>query len=332
MIFGKNEGMQMLSERLPCIAESPIPVLILGESGTGKEVLARWIHASSDRRSAPFVKLCCPAIPASLLETELFGYEKGAFTGAYGTKRGRVELADQGTLFLDEIGDLDTGLQAKLLQLLQDGTFSRIGGRGDRRINLRLLSATNQDLRANSEQRRFRLDLFFRINAVTVELPPLRQRISDLPALTGYFLDIYARKFRQNVRPLSHDAVRIMENYHWPGNIRELENVIRSYVIMGTEEAIAAELLSVSGNWLSAEVQLDKDVSLKKITKNAVQNLERQIILKVLRNNNWNRKETAKSLKISYRSLLYKMRDAGFGFARNASLEPAPPKRIELRS
>ena len=324
VIFGKNEAMRILSERLPRIAESPVPVLILGESGTGKEVVARLIHTTSNRQTAPFVKLCCPAIPASLLESELFGYEKGAFTGARSTKRGRVEQADHGTLFLDEIGDLDTGLQAKLLQVLQDGKFSRIGGQGERRVDIRLLSATNQDLRTSSEAGRFRLDLFFRINAFTVELPPLRQRIGDLPVLIGYFLENYARKFGQEVKPLSRDALGIMENYDWPGNIRELENVIRSYVIMGTEDAIETELLSVSSNCVSSEIQFQPDASMKQITKKAVQGLERQIMLKALRHNAWNRKKTAKSLKISYRSLLFKMREAGLTtLARNGGLEPS---------
>jgi two-component system response regulator AtoC len=319
VIFGKNEVMRKLSERLPRIAESPIPVLLLGESGTGKDILARLIHLSSNRSAAPFVKLCCPAIPASLLETELFGYEKGAFTGAYANKRGRVEGADHGTLFLDEIGDLDASLQAKLLQLLQDGRFTRVGGLVDRKVDIRLLSATNQDLRTHSEQGRFRLDLFFRINAFTVSLPPLRQRICDLPILIDYFLETYTSKFGQKVKPLSRDAMRLMESYDWPGNIRELENAIRSYVIMGTEDAIEAELLSFPGMWINAEIQFDPNASLKEITRNAVLSLERKIILKALRHNAWSRKKTAKSLKISYRSLLYKMRDAGLNSAGSDS-------------
>jgi two-component system response regulator AtoC len=312
VIFGKTEAMRTLADRLPRIAQSPVPVLILGESGTGKEVVARLMHNASKRRTADFVKVCCPAIPVSLLESELFGYEKGAFTGAYRTKRGRVEQADNGTLFLDEIGDLDASLQVKLLQLLQDGVFMRVGGQGEQKVDIRLLSASNQDLRNHSGAGHFRLDLFYRINAFTVELPPLRKRIADLPVLISYFLDNYASKFGVPVKPLSRDALRIMENYEWPGNIRELENVIRSYVVMGTEDAIESELLSVSSHWLSPEVQFEPNVSLKEITKTAVHGLERQIILKALRNNDWNRKNTAKSLKISYRSLLYKMRDAGF--------------------
>jgi two-component system response regulator AtoC len=312
VIFGKTETMRTLSERLSRIAESPIPVLILGESGTGKEIIAQLIHSQSDRRTTPFLKLCCPAIPTSLLETELFGYEKGAFTGAYGTKRGRIEQADHGTLFLDEIGDLDASLQAKLLQVLQDGKFSRIGGQGERKVDIRLMSATAQDLRSSSELGRFRLDLFFRINAFTVQLPPLRQRICDLPVLINYFLDVYSQKFGQAVKPLSRGTFRVMESYEWPGNMRELENVIRSYVIMGTEEAIEDELLAVTSGSLKTELQFEPGLSLKQMRRHAVKYLERQILLKALRHNAWSRAKTAKSLKISYRSLLYKMRDAGF--------------------
>jgi len=331
VIFGKTEAMRTLSERLPRIAASPIPVLILGESGTGKEVMAQRIYSQSNRRTTAFVKLCCPAIPASLLESELFGYEKGAFTGAYGNKRGRIEQADHGTLFLDEIGDLDASLQAKLLQVLQDGTFSRIGGQSERKVDIRLMSATNHDLRSSSAQGHFRLDLFFRINAFTVQLPPLRQRICDLPVLIDYFLDVYSRKFGQSVKPLSRGTFRVMEGYEWPGNMRELENVIRSYVIMGTEEAIENELLTVFSSSLKSEPQFEPGLSLKQITKHAVQNLERQIIFKALRSNDWNRAKTAQSLKISNRSLLYKMRDAGFTrLMRDPRPEPTTEQSVTL--
>lgn len=312
VIFGSTTVLKPICNVLPRIAQSPVSVLLLGESGTGKEIMARLIHATSDRSSGPFIKLSCPAIPLSLLETELFGYEKGAFTGASGTKRGRVEQAHGGTLFLDEIGDLDSSVQAKLLQVLQNGTFARVGGLEERQIDIRLISATNQDLRTSSRQGTFRLDLFFRINDFTIELPPLRRRIVDLPVLVDYFLELYTSKFCQPRPPLSQSAMRIMENYDWPGNIRELENVVRSYVIMGTEELIAAELLVVARSPINADIQIDRGASLKQITKLAVQDLERQIILKVLQKNDWNRKKTAKSLKISYRSLLYKMREGGF--------------------
>jgi two-component system, NtrC family, response regulator AtoC len=312
VIFGNSEAMRLLSEKLPKIANSSVPVLILGESGTGKEVFARLIHQWSDRHRRPLVKVCCPAIPTSLLETELFGYERGAFTGAYGTKRGRIELAAEGTLFLDEIGDLDSSLQAKLLRLLQDGTFCRVGGEGERRINIRLLTATNRDLRTETDSGHFRIDLFHRINAFTIELPPLRQRTTDLPALIDHFLRIYAAKFSQPIMPLSSNTIKLLERHIWPGNIRELENMIRSYVVMGDEEAILDGLVTDKRGRINAEIEFDSSLSLKQITKRAVQDLEYQIILKVLQANDWNRKRTSETLKISYRSLLYKMREAGF--------------------
>lgn len=312
VIFGKSEAMQLLSEKLPKIANSSVPVLILGESGTGKEVFARLLHQWSDRHRRPLVKVCCPAIPASLLETELFGYERGAFTGANGTKRGRVELAAEGTLFLDEIGDLDPSLQAKLLHLLQDGTFCRVGGQGERRINIRLLTATNRNLHSETDSGHFRIDLLHRINAFTIELPPLRQRISDLAGLIDYFLRIYTAKFSQPLTPLSSNTIRLLEKHIWPGNIRELENMIRSYVVMGDEESLLDGLVTGQHGRINAEIEFDPSLSLKQITKRAVQDLEYQIILKVLQANAWNRKRTAETLRISYRSLLYKMQEAGF--------------------
>ncbi len=315
VIFGKTLVMRKIQDKLALLSDTQLPVLVLGESGTGKDVLARLLHNTSSLAGNAFVKLSCPAIPASLLETELFGYEKGAFTGAYGMKRGRVELAHQGTLFLDEIGDLDQGLQSKLLQLLQDGTYCRVGGHEERRVKIRMISATNRDLRQQVEIGAFRQDLYYRINALTIELPPLRERIVDLPTLVEHFLDMHCRDFGSTVPPVSQEALRILQHHHWPGNIRELENVIRRYAIFGTEESITGELLD-GGNVINAEIEVDTSVSLKEITKRALTSLEREIITKVLKQNGWNRKRTAESLGISYRSLLYKMRDAGFPLIR----------------
>ena len=182
-------------EKLERVAETTVPVLLQGESGTGKEIFAHLLHVYSNRSKSAWVKVACPAIPHSLIESELFGYEKGAFTGAYATKRGRVELAHMGTLFLDEIGDLDLSVQAKLLQMLQDGSFMRVGGQESRKVNHALVSAASQDLRQQTENGSFRLDFFFRINAVTIDLPPLRQRTVDLPMLIDYFLDVMRRPF-----------------------------------------------------------------------------------------------------------------------------------------
>jgi two-component system response regulator AtoC len=280
---------------------------------------ARILHA----RSRFPVKVSCPAIPNSLLETELFGYEKGAFTGAMSTKLGRVEQAHMGTLFLDEVGSLDLAVQSKLLQVLQDGTFVRVGGHEPRSIATRLVSASNTDLRSQVEDGTFRLDFLFRINAVTINLPPLRQRIADLPILIDYFIEHYAKIFHTTPELLSKSAVRLMQNYHWPGNIRQLENLIRSYVLIGSEEALVAEMMpEAPRSGIVTEIDLSEPVSLKNITKKATQDLERQIILKVLQENSWNRQKTAKWLQISYRSLLYKLSEVG--------MPEVPPRPLRI--
>jgi two-component system response regulator AtoC len=307
LIFGRTQGMATARERLERVARTTVPLLLQGESGTGKEVLAKLVHAQSDRSRYAWVKVTCSAIPDSLIESELFGYEQGAFTGANMTKPGRVELAHQGTLFLDEVGSLHPSVQAKMLQVLQDGSFARIGAQDSRKINTRLVCSANGDLRKQAESGTLRLDFLFRINAVTIDLPPLRQRREDLPLLIGYFLQLYSETYRIKPRPLSREIVRYMQEYEWPGNIRQLENVIRSYVLIGDEEVIAAELLPLGPSGVVPDIDLTNPVSLKTITKNATQNLEREIILKVLRAQCWNRQKTARWLNISYRSLLYKL-------------------------
>ena len=323
IIFGKTAAMQAIRNKLERVAETDVPVLIQGESGTGKELCVRILHALSMRACGSLVKVSCPAIPHSLLETELFGYEKGAFTGAMNTKLGRVEQAHMGTLFLDEVGSLDLAVQSKLLQVLQDGTFTRVGGHDPRNITTRLVSAANSDLRTQVEEGTFRLDFLFRINAVTVNLPPLRQRIADLPILIDYFIDHYARVFHNTPELLSKSAVRLMQNYHWPGNIRQLENLIRSYVLIGSEEALVAEMMpEAPRGGITTELDLSEPVSLKTITKKATQDLERQIILKVLQANSWNRQKTAKWLQISYRSLLYKLSEVG--------MPEVPPRPLRM--
>jgi two-component system, NtrC family, response regulator AtoC len=312
ILFGKTPAMQAARNKLERVAETDVPVLIQGESGTGKEICVRLLHALSLRARGSLVKVSCPAIPHSLLETELFGYEKGAFTGATGTKVGRVEQAHMGTLFLDEVGSLDLAVQSKLLQVLQDGTFVRVGGHESRSITTRLVSAANTDLRSQVEEGTFRLDFLFRINAVTINLPPLRQRIADLPLLIDYFIEHYSRTFHHTPELLSKSAIRMMQSYHWPGNIRQLENLIRSYVLIGSEEALVAEMMpETPSGGITAEIDLSEPLSLKDITRKATHDLEKQIILKVLQANGWNRQKTAKWLQISYRSLLYKLSEIG---------------------
>jgi two-component system response regulator AtoC len=323
LVFGQSPMMAAAREKLERIAETTVPVLLQGESGTGKDIIAKLLHARSKRSKCPWVKVTCPAIPNSLIESELFGYEKGAFTGAYATKRGRVELAHSGTLFLDEVGSLDISVQAKLLQVLQDGSFMRVGAQDSRKVDTRLVCAANGDLRQQTEDGTFRLDFFFRINAVTIDLPPLRQRTMDLPILIDYFLDLHSRAYRVSPKPLSRELTRMMQRYNWPGNIRQLENMIRSHVLIGNEESLAADLVPAAPAGILPEIDLTNPVSLKEITKTATQQLEKMIILKVLQANGWSRRKTAKWLKISYRSLLYKLQEL------NVSALPGKPLKTE---
>ncbi len=297
-------------DRLEKAAATTIPVLLQGESGTGKDIFARLLHLRSNRASHSFVKVTCPAIPHSLIESELFGYEKGAFTGAYATKRGRLELAHMGTLFLDEVGGLDLAIQAKLLQVLQDGSFMRVGAQESRSVKTRLVCAANEDLRKQTENGSLRVDFFYRINAVTIELPPLRERAADIPKLIEYFLAVHSKAYSMEPRPLSREILRMMQKYNWPGNIRQLENLIRGYVLLGDEESLAADLIPVTNRGIVPEIDLANPISLKEITKAATRGLEREIILKVLQANGWSRRKTAKWLNISYRSLLYKLQES----------------------
>jgi two-component system, NtrC family, response regulator AtoC len=311
VVFGRSETMQAVRQRLHKVAEANVPVLIQGESGTGKDIIARMVHALSPWKSGPWVKVNCPAIPGTLLESELFGYEKGAFTGAYGSKPGRVELAHRGTLFLDEISELDPGLQSKLLQLLQDGQFCRIGAQEDKKVEVRIVCATNRLLEAEIESGTFRQDLYYRINVVNLQLPPLRDRRGDIADLVDYFLEYYNRKYNCRARELSPELLSVLQKYHWPGNIRELENLIKRYVILGTEEVITSDLVAQEPQYFNPEINLDGPISLKAITRHAVHEIERKVILKVLQANHWNRKQAARILGISYRALLYKIREAG---------------------
>ncbi len=315
-MFGTTRQMQTVRERIRKIAGSNLPVLIHGESGTGKDIVARMIHAQSPWGGGPWVKVNCPAIPGTLLESELFGYEKGAFTGAYGSKPGRVEMANRGTLFLDEISELDYPLQSKLLQLLQDGQFCRIGATEDKKVEVRVVCATNRDLEKEVEAGRFRQDLFYRINVVNIEMLPLRERAEDVPVLVQYFLDVYNEKYNTRTRSMSPQLLAQLQRYHWPGNIRELENLMRRYAILGSEEAVTSELAPKRQVFFDEDIPLDGPISLKKITRQAVLDIERKVILKVLQANHWNRKKAARALSISYRALLYKIRDVGLPAAR----------------
>jgi len=310
-IFGSSEAMKKVRRELAMIAATDVPVLIHGPSGTGKEIIARMIHCSSGCAKGRYLKINCPAIPGALLESELFGYEKGAFTGAYTSKPGLITLADQGTLFLDEIGELSLPLQSKLLQVLQDGKFAKIGGKEDARSKARIICATNRDLRREIAAGNFREDLFYRINVVNISMPALRARSADIPQLVEYFLGHFNLVYNRKAAPLSSALMKVLQAYHWPGNIRQLENLIKRYVILGSEACIAGDLAEPAPDATDVEIPDEGPILLKKLTREAVRRLERHVILKVLQAHNWNRRRTAEVLKISYRALLYKIRDAG---------------------
>jgi two-component system, NtrC family, response regulator AtoC len=311
VIFGSSSAGEAVRLSAEMAATTHVPVLLQGESGTGKEILAQYIHARSSWGTGAFVKVNCPAIPGTLLESELFGYQKGAFTGAYSSKPGRVELAHGGTLFLDEIAELDSGLQAKLLQLLQDGQFCRIGAREEKRVDVRVVCATNRQLDKEIKAGTFRQDLFYRINVLTIELPSLRQRSCDIPVLVNYLLERHGKLLNRPARPLSDRSLRLLQKYDWPGNIRELETVIKRYVISGSEAAINKSLENAPRGELFTQIPLDGQINLKEVTRQAVKQLEARLILRTLEAHRWNRRAAARALNISYAALLYKMREAG---------------------
>src|SRR5271170_7182474 len=239
--FGPSEAMQAVRQKVERAAGLNVPILILGESGTGKEVLAHFIHSRSPWRAGPFVKVNCPAIPGTLIESELFGFQKGAFTGANATKPGRMEMAQGGTLFMDEIAELDSSLQAKLLHVLQDGHFTRIGDHEEKRMDARVICATNRNLAREIESGGFRSDLFYRINVISITLPSLRERRDDIPYLVEYLRQQFNRRFQREAAPLSKETLHLLQQRDWPGNVRELENCMARYVILGSEEAFYSE-------------------------------------------------------------------------------------------
>ncbi len=331
IIFGRSTLMQEFRQKIQKFAATNVPILIQGESGTGKGLLARYIHSRSGSAAGPFVSVNCAAIPGTLLESELFGYEKGAFTGAYTSKPGRVEAAHKGTLFLDGIDEIDLTLQAKLLQLLQDAQFSRIGGREDTTVQIRVICATNRPLEHEIAAGRFRADLYYRVNVARVELPNLRARIEDVPQLVVHFYERHRLRHKSSAGPISPALLRLFERHTWPGNIRELENLMERYVILGSEEAVVAELANWERTPVTAQVPPYGPIHLKKVTRKAVRELEGRIILGALEANRWNRKRAARDLRISYRALLYKIRQAGLP-SKRSSEGANPPASASLAS
>jgi two-component system response regulator AtoC len=369
MLFGHSERMAEVQDLIERVADTDVTVLIRGESGTGKELVARALCASSLRRDKPFVKVNCAALPTELLESELFGFERGAFTGAIQHKPGKFEFANHGTMFLDEIGDMSFPLQAKLLQVLQDGEFSRLGGKHDVHVDVRVVAATNKDVEQAVASGAFREDLFFRLNVVSINLPPLRERREEIPILSDYFLKKYSVQYNKPCAELSHDTMRLLMDYDWPGNIRELENLIKRTVILGSEAPIRKEMthgIAMTAHRMQASAVRHQaagigrvsssagvirnpqsafagghaaaaattphapahsgpltpteiacaaaeagNYSLKDISRTAAREAERELIFKMLQQTRWNRKETAEILGISYKALLYKIKENG---------------------
>lgn len=319
ILFGRAASMSEVRLRAEKICRTNVSVMLTGEGGTGKEALARWIHDKSEYSAGEFVKVNCAAIPANLLESELFGYEKGAFTGANAVKPGRVERAHRGTLFLDEIADLDWNLQCKLLHFLQDGTFSRIGDQFEKRVDCRLICATNRDLEKETREGRFRQDLLYRIQVFRLKMPSLRERIDDIPALAEYFRQQFEKQFGLKSDTFPPEMLVYLKSLPWAGNIRELSNGIARYVLLGPEASVHQEPAKRKEQSYAVAEAGRPQVTLKRIAKDAILEMERKLILESLRANQWNRRKTAQALKISYRALIYKIRDAGL-VSRRAAL------------
>lgn len=322
VIFGASEAMRSIRQKLEKICQANVHVVIQGDGGTGKEVLARWIHSHSPWCTGPFIKVNCAAIPESLLESELFGHEKGAFTGAYASKPGRVELAHSGTLFLDEIAELDMAVQAKLLQFLQDGGFSRIGDQVEHRVQSRVICAASRSLAREVEAGRFRSDLFYRINVICIQTPRLQDRREDIALLCDHFLSQFNMRFQKSAPAFSNELLRLLQVRNWPGNIRELENHVARYVILGVDDDFIHEPDEPRRSPASRHM-VDGSVPLASLVKQATREMERNVILTALQANYWNRRRTAEALKISYRALIYKIRDAGLSPRRSVSPEQA---------
>jgi two-component system, NtrC family, response regulator AtoC len=331
---------QMLKIRQQILQIAPVdvPVFISGESGVGKEVVARMIHLRSTRRHQAFVKVNCAALPGELLESELFGYEQGAFTGAVRAKPGKFELANKGTIFLDEIAEMTTHLQAKLLHVLQDGQYSRLGARSVVNVDVRVLAATNMNVKEAMRSGRFREDLYYRLNVLQIHIPPLRERTAEIPLLFRHFLLKYSEKYQKPTPDPSKHLIEAALRYPWPGNLRELENFVKRYVILEDDEGSFRELLEMTGQQRVVpreETAAPKEQGLKALVRGLKDEAEMEAIADALEKTNWCRKDAARMLGISYKALLYKMRqfnlDSGRGSRSAAAKAAAQAKEAAAR-
>ena len=325
--------MVRIRQQILQIAPVDVPVFICGESGVGKEVVARMIHLRSKRRNQPFVKVNCAALPGELLESELFGFEQGAFTGAIRSKPGKFEMANKGTIFLDEIAEMTTPLQAKLLHVLQDHQYSRLGGRHLIDTDVRVLAATNVDVQEAMKTGRFREDLYYRLNVLSILVPPLRERLVEIPLLFRHFLEQYSEKFGKTPSGPSKHLLDAAVNYPWPGNLRELENFVKRYVILEDDEGSLRELVEMSAARQRTspreEPTLPREQGLKALVRGLKDEAEMEAIADALEKTRWCRKDAAKMLGISYKALLYKMRQFNLDTPR-ARRTSAAPGAVEI--
>jgi two-component system, NtrC family, response regulator AtoC len=305
-----SKRMRDLESQAALVARADIPLLILGESGTGKEILALYTHKMSARSQHIFLKVNCAAVPADLLESELFGYEQGAFTGAVKTKPGKFEVCTGGTIFLDEIGEMPAILQAKLLQVLQDGTFSRLGSRSPMKVDVRVIAATNINMKEAMAQKTFREDLYYRLNGFTLSIPPLRERREEIPVLSEYFMRKGAKRYGRDPLPFSQTLLNALADHTWPGNLRELENVVNRYLVLADEKSILDELAPSAAYQGAGSVvqEAPNGAGLKAMVRSLKGDAESTAIAQVLEGTGWNRKAAANDLQISYKALLYKIK------------------------
>jgi two-component system response regulator AtoC len=309
-IIGKCEKIQEVSRLIQKVAPSDTTVLLLGESGTGKELFARAIHSLSARKHAPYVAINCAAIPRELLENELFGSERGAYTGSVARKMGKFEIAQGGTIFLDEVGDLDIALQAKLLRVLQDNTFERLGGTKTLSVDVRLIAASNTDLKKAIEKNQFREDLYYRLSVFPINIPPLRERREDIPQLAEHFVNKYCAEMKKTKKSISQEALALLDKYHWPGNVRELENTIERAIILCEGKKILPEHLAIRIPTPN-EIRLREGAGLKEVGQYAQAEAERALIIRILNQVRGNKRKAAQALKIDYTTLFEKIKKYG---------------------
>lgn len=316
-LIGNSSKMRELKEKIALIAKGDSRILILGESGTGKEVVARTIHSLSDRKNAPFVEVNCAAIPQELIESELFGHEKGAFTGAIDKKIGKFELADGGTLFLDEIGDMSILTQAKLLRVIETQKFQRVGGTKDIKVHVRIISATNKDLFEEIKKGNFREDLYYRLNVIPLNIPALRERKEDIPELANYFISEFVREKGWKKKILTDNAIKILQKYDWPGNVRELKNAIERLMIMTISDVIDVPQIELAGI-IRKDASEEKYFQLNSL-KEARDAFERDFILRKLKENSWNITKTAELIGLERSNLYKKIKSLGIPLPKEIS-------------